>query len=48
MKKFAELSYETRKLMGIAGRRHMEETFDKREVVKATLDALVRGYQDND
>lgn len=40
MKKFAELPYEERKAMGLAGRKHMEEVFDKKKVVKATIQAL--------
>lgn len=41
MKKFTELSYEERKEMGLAGRRRMEEMFDKRNVVAKTLEALL-------
>ncbi|MGM9929602.1 MAG: glycosyltransferase family 4 protein, partial [Bacillus sp. (in: firmicutes)] len=37
MKNFAELSYEDRKAMGLAGRKHMEEVFDKKIVVERTL-----------
>lgn len=37
MKKFTELSYEKRKEMGLAGRKHMEEVFDKKRVVDETI-----------
>ena len=37
MKKFAELPYEERKAMGLAGRKHMEEVFDKKKVVADTI-----------
>ena len=37
MKKFAELPYEERKAMGLAGRKHMEEVFDKKKVISETL-----------
>ena len=37
MKKLAELPYDKRKEMGIAGRKHMEEVFDKRKVVDETI-----------
>lgn len=40
MKKFTELPYEKRKAMGLAGRKHMEDVFDKRKVVEATIDRL--------
>lgn len=40
MKKFISLSYEERKAMGLAGRKRMEELFDKRVVVKKTMDRL--------
>lgn len=42
MKNFIELSYEERKSMGIAGRKRMEEIFDKRAVVKNTIDFLYK------
>ena len=42
MKKFTTLTYEERKAMGIAGRKHMEEVFDKKKVVKATIEGLKR------
>lgn len=42
MRKFAGLTYEERKTMGMAGRKHMEEVFDKRKVVKATIEGLRR------
>jgi len=37
MERFIRLSYEDRKAMGVAGRRHMEEVFDKRKVVRETV-----------
>lgn len=37
MKKFTELSYEERKAMGLAGRKHMEDIFDKKKVVADTI-----------
>lgn len=42
MKKFTKLTYKERKAMGMAGRKHMEEVFDKRKVVKATIEGLKR------
>ena len=39
-KKFIRLSYEERKEMGIAGRRHMEVVFDKKKVVEETISYL--------
>lgn len=43
MKKFTELPYEERKAMGLAGRKHMEEVFDKKKVVAETIHYLVIG-----
>lgn len=40
MKRFTELSYEERKSMGEAGRRRMEERFDKKAVVRTTVQRL--------
>lgn len=40
MKKFADLPYEQRKAMGLAGRKRMEEIFDKRKVVQETIEHL--------
>lgn len=37
MKRFCELSYEERESMGLAGRKHMEEIFDKKKVVGETI-----------
>lgn len=37
MKKFCELPYEKRADMGVAGRKHMEDVFDKRKVVEETM-----------
>ena len=42
MNKFCELPYGTRREMGIAGRKHMEEQFDKRLVVEETVKWLMR------
>ena len=40
MKHFLSLSAETRAQMGKAGRKHMEEVFDKKKVVEETMKAL--------
>lgn len=40
MKKFAELPYEERRKMGLYGRKHMEEVFDKKKVVFITLNKV--------
>ena len=40
MKKFTRLSYEERRTMGLAGRKHMEEVFDKKKVVAMTMEKL--------
>jgi galacturonosyltransferase len=40
MKKFTALPYEKRKSMGLAGRKRMEEIFDKRKVVEETMKRL--------
>lgn len=40
MKVFLSLSYEERRTMGLAGRKRMEELFDKKRVVQATIDSL--------
>lgn len=40
MKKFTVLSNEDRKAMGLAGREHMEECFDKKAVIKRTMSKL--------
>lgn len=37
MKKFVCLTYEEKKAMGLAGRRHMEKEFDKNKVVENTI-----------
>jgi lipopolysaccharide/colanic/teichoic acid biosynthesis glycosyltransferase/glycosyltransferase involved in cell wall biosynthesis len=37
MEKFMKLTTEQRQQMGLAGRKHMEEIFDKKKVVKETL-----------
>lgn len=41
MKSFTELTYDERKTMGLAGRKHMEEVFDKKKVVEETIKALL-------
>lgn len=40
MRKFMQMSTVQRSAMGKAGRRHMEEAFDKRKVVEATLKVI--------
>lgn len=40
MLKFLNMSYEKKKKMGIAGRKLMEEKFDKRKVVKNTVEEI--------
>ena len=40
MKAFIGLSYEKKMARGIAGRRHMEDVFDKKKVVEATMKGL--------
>ena len=40
MKKFIALSYQKRKDMGKAGRKHMENFFDKRIIVDSTIKNL--------
>lgn len=40
MKKFTGLSYETRKTMGLLGRKHMEAVFDKKKVIEDTIAAM--------
>ena len=40
MKKFVQLSYEERRKMGLAGRKHMEEVFDKKRVIEDTIKSL--------
>ena len=40
MKKFTVLSNEDRKAMGLAGREHMEECFDKKVVIERTMSKL--------
>jgi galacturonosyltransferase len=40
MKAFIDLPYEEKKAMGLVGRRHMEEVFDKRKVVQETVAGL--------
>jgi len=40
MKKFAELSFDERRSMGVAGRERMRKLFDKRKVVEVTIERL--------
>lgn len=40
MKRFTELSYDERKTVGLAGRKRMEDCFDKKKVVQKTLEKL--------
>lgn len=42
MKEFTELSYEERKAMGLASRKHMENVFDKKIVVENTIKELLK------
>ncbi len=42
MKKFTQLPYEKRKMMGISGRKHMEKVFDKKRVVEETMAKIYR------
>ena len=42
MKQFINLTHEERQKMGLAGRKHMEEMFDKRKVVEKTIDMMRR------
>ena len=37
MKRFTVLTYEEQKKMGLEGRRHMENIFDKKKVVATTI-----------
>ena len=40
MKQFTKLSYVQRKAMGLAGRKHMEEVFDKKKIIEETIKYL--------
>lgn len=40
MKRFTDLSFEQRQAMGLAGRKRMEDVFDKKKVVEATMKKL--------
>lgn len=42
MKKMTQLSYEERRVMGLAGREHMEKVFDKKKVVGETISCLLK------
>lgn len=48
MQKFTVLSSESRRKMGIAGRKHMETIFDKRKVVNKTINNLFKQRKTND
>ena len=41
MKKFIQLSYEEKRVMGIKARRHMEAMFDKNKVVEETIKRMI-------
>lgn len=41
MKKFTQLSNDEKKSMGLVGRRHMEDVFDKKKVVNRTIDKVM-------
>ncbi|WP_294475546.1 glycosyltransferase family 4 protein [uncultured Ruminococcus sp.] len=47
MKRFACLSAEKRRAMGVAGRKHMEDVFDKRAVVDNTIHRLNNNNNNN-
>ena len=47
MKAFTEMPYEQRKAMGVAGRKRMEEIFDKKKVVAETIRNMM-GENEND
>lgn len=40
MKEFTKLSYDERKAMGLVGRKHMVDVFDKKKVIEETIYAL--------
>lgn len=40
IKKFMMLSYNERRAMGLAGRKRMEKLFDKRLVVRETIESI--------
>lgn len=42
MKRFSEFSYDQRRDMGLAGRKRMEEIFDKKKVVEVTCEELFK------
>lgn len=42
MKRFSEFSYDQRRDMGLAGRKRMEEIFDKKKVVEVTSEELFK------
>lgn len=42
MKQFAEMPYESRKTMGLSGRKRMETLFDKKQVVETTISHLMK------
>jgi galacturonosyltransferase len=44
MKRFTELSYDERRMMGLAGRKRMEKLFDKQKIVEATIRGINGAY----
>lgn len=42
MKRMTQLSYGERKVMGLAGREHMKEVFDKKKVIGETISCLLK------
>lgn len=42
MKRFSEFSYDQRRDMGLAGRKRMEEIFDKKKVIEVTCEELFK------
>ena len=40
MRRFMQLDADARRAMGLAGREHVAEKFDKKKVVEATMEAL--------
>lgn len=40
MRRFLQLDADARRAMGLAGRAHVAEKFDKKKVVEATMEAL--------
>ena len=42
MSQFCALDHDAREVMGLVGRKHMEEMFDKKKIVSETVEALMR------